>query len=604
MPHPVSCGGSLWSTFLHNLRAYQHGPEASTQTRAILWDVTPHGHFVNGLSADSALARARNILVQSGRIYRWEDTLCYEVQEHGHEQLFVLGTRQKAQPGAAAVLSNIFCVGVRNEESSSQALPPVSFVNALLADELLWKQLPAIRHYGRRPVFDRNFILCGPGWHPDAAILVHGPDITPALPPLERLEGATVLDRLPPFTRTLLQEFCWRSEADLINALAVLLTGFLINHLVEQPHPMAIIDGNQPGVGKTLFVQATSLVLDDCESPRIPLGSDEELEKKLCSRLLEGRSGLFFLDNVRNQLESALLEANVLSPLLSFRILKSNVVISRPNTYLWAVTSNLASGNPDMVRRGIPVRLFYEGDLKRRTFTGDPLEYASVHRLEILGELAGMILYWRQQGMPTGQHRHRCSAWARKVGGILLASGLGDSFLANLEAAEADMDATLQGLATLAEWVVSRGRTEFFCLAGASGTDRGKPPRDWTPLFLEREIGREKLMDRSPKGRDTWVGQFLSAKVESTVDITTPQGIGTATLCMREGRSRQKLYFFEVGLAPESEVALPAVGALQTIGEDLSSVLDVVPSASPVSAISATSPALPTIVDPENWTTS
>src|SRR5579871_1018636 len=112
MANSASHGKSLWSTLLQHLRAYLRGPETVTKSREIIWDVNAQGNFVNGQTADTCLARARNILVMSGRIYRWENTLCYEVQEPGYEQLLILASRDKAFPGAAGVLSNLFCVAV------------------------------------------------------------------------------------------------------------------------------------------------------------------------------------------------------------------------------------------------------------------------------------------------------------------------------------------------------------------------------------------------------------------------------------------------------------------------------------------------------------
>jgi len=289
-----------------------------------------------------------------------------------------------------------------------------------------------------------------------AAGVGHPPEIPVATGP--------VLERLPPFLKGLLREFCWRAEPDLVNALGLLLTGLLINHFVDDSHPIAIIDGNQPGLGKTILVQAIGRILDGFETPRIPLVRDEELEKKLCAQLLDGRSSLFFFDNVRDRIESPLIEANALSPLLCFRILGRNATVSRPNAYLWVVTSNLSSGTSDFLRRGLPIRLHYEGDPKKRIFTGRPLEYVSQHRLEILGELAGLVLRWQLQGMPSGKGLHRCARWAEVIGGILEANGI-EQFLANLEEAEAAMDEGLEALATLAEFVVVKGKTEYFTAA-------------------------------------------------------------------------------------------------------------------------------------------
>ena len=65
----------------------------------------------------------------------------------------------------------------------------------------------------------------------------------------------------------------------------MLLTGLLINHFVDDPHPGGIVDANQPGTGKTLLVQVIGRILDGAEPPRISLVRDEELEKRLCAQL-------------------------------------------------------------------------------------------------------------------------------------------------------------------------------------------------------------------------------------------------------------------------------------------------------------------------------
>ena len=66
----------------------------------------------------------------------------------------------------------------------------------------------------------------------------------------------------------------------------------------------------------------------------------------------------------------------MLSPILSMRLLGQNVNITRPNNYLWTTTSNLTSGTSDFLRRNVPIRFHYEGDPKKRSFEGDPLEFA------------------------------------------------------------------------------------------------------------------------------------------------------------------------------------------------------------------------------------
>src|SRR5262249_6014329 len=152
--------------------------------------------------------------------------------------------------------------------------------------------------YARRAVYDEDFTLRGPGWHPAQGILVHGPDIAPAgLPPagsspaeapsVAQVPAAASIGRLPPCLKRLLQDFCWASEADLENALALLLTGLLANQFVSDPKPIGLIDGNQQEIGKTLLAQVIGQVHDGHEPERIPLTRDEELEKKVGAKLRE-----------------------------------------------------------------------------------------------------------------------------------------------------------------------------------------------------------------------------------------------------------------------------------------------------------------------------
>jgi hypothetical protein len=535
--------------------------------RPIIWGVTGRGQLVGGLTLPVFLAQARHIVSKSGHLYSYGDSIVYEARPAGDPHLRTLAARGVAQPSATAVLGNLFAVGVRGDDSSTQSLLPAGLAHALLADDDLPGALPVIRHHARRPVFDPDFTVCGPGWHPESGILVHGPDVEPAvLPPVPAAKAAT--DRLPPYLKELLREFPWRSDADLANAVGFLLTGVLANHFLDDPHPVALIEGNQRGLGKTLLAQAVGRVLDGAEPPRIPLVGDEEVEKKLCARLLnDSRSSIFFFDNVRNRLESALLEQSVLSPVLEFRILGKSVAVSRPNNYLWIITSNLTSATEDFVSRGVPIRLQYEGDPKRRVFVGRPAHWASAHRPEILGELMGMVLRWRQQGLPMGQRPHRCDHWARIIGGILAANGLGD-FLSNLEEAEAEMDEGLQALSTLAESVVNRGRAAFFNAQGPAASATGKPPRDWAMLFADADLYPDRLAGRSDRAKAMWVGHFLSSKVNRPVDITTSKGTGTATLKVREVRSRQKAYCFEIAVSHDEGVEPQPGSAAQDVNAD------------------------------------
>jgi hypothetical protein len=563
----------LQETLHTQLRAIRRGFVVPDRQRLIVWDVTANGSLINGQDLDTFLAQAGQILVSSGRVYKWEDTLVFEFREGAAEGLLLLAVRGKPETNAASVLANLFCIGAESERGASQSLVPAKLVNALLADEGLWQKLPAITTYARRAVFDENFVLRGPGWHPGQGILVHGPDIVPAdLPPvvpavLPPAAPADSADRLPPYLRRLLREFCWAGAADLENALGMVLSGLLLNHFVADPKPIMLIDGNQPEVGKTQLAQVVGLVLDGREPERIAMTKDEELEKKVGAKLRESKSSLLFFDNLRAKVDSAFIEANALSPLLSVRLLGHSRNINRPNSYLWCMTSNLTSGSTDLISRGVAVRLRYEGDPVKRTFTEDLPQYAARHRLDILGELAAMVLRWVEANTPKASDiwpanrprpRHRCQKWAQLIGGILGANGF-FNFLANAEEARADMDEGLQALATLAEHVVAKSLGGYINPPEADPS-RGKLPREWAQLFVAAGLFKDKLTALPVRGLHTWVGNFLLARTDSAVTISAGASSGTAVLRRNKVRSDQKRYYFEVTPATSADYPAPPPG--------------------------------------------
>ncbi len=560
MASQASPGQMLASMLFDNLKAYQIGPAFGDHARQIVWGVTPDGSFVDGMTLDGFIAQAGQIFRNSGRIYVYGNSTVYEADGPGGRRLTTLSVQHRAEPNASYVMANLFGVAYESKQGVVQSLAPSRLISALLADESLRQHLPEIKYHSRRPTFDIDFNLCKPGSNPASGILVHAPEIVPTFHFPTYAPDARAIHRLPPRLKGLLGEFSWRSDADLVNALAMKLTGLLINHFVDDPHPGAIVDANQSEIGKTLLVQCIGRVLDDAEPPRVSIVRDEELEKKLCAQLRSSTTSLFFLDNVRTRIESAVIEQNMLSPVLSFRILGRSATLERPNTFLWMLTSNMTAGTPDLIRRCVPIRLFYEGDPKAREFTGDPLGYATEHRLEILGELAGMVLRWLQQGRPPGQYKHRCKRWAATVGGILDANGLGEFFLANADEAEAAMDQGLVDLTTLAEHVVGKGLADLHCPEGGDPAGKGRTPGQWAPLFAETQVLRDRLAESTTRGRQTAIGMFLGSKVDRAVPVETAAGPRTATLRRREAVANQKVYYFEL-LAP------PGLKASQTAQE-------------------------------------
>ncbi|MDB5388878.1 MAG: hypothetical protein JWM11_4524, partial [Planctomycetaceae bacterium] len=99
------------------------------------------------------------------------------------------------------------------------------------------------------------------------------------------------------------------------------------------------------------------------------------------------------------------------------------------------------------------INLYHEGDPERREFTiADPEGYAQQHRLELLGELIGMVERWKSAGMRQAKVHSRFNkrGWGNIVGGILEACGEPD-FLANADEAATLLDETRREFGELVE---------------------------------------------------------------------------------------------------------------------------------------------------------
>jgi len=506
---------------------------------------------------ENVLAETREILIESERVFCYGNMVMMECGGDDDKHLVSLMTDQRIEAGASGLLSNLLlCESTPNSDDGQpvQFAPPKGFVEILLTSEPTIQSLPMVDLYVTRPVFDDEFNLLGPGWHPDSGVLVHGPQVDPVLP-ATITDGAPVLERLPRHLRRLLSDFCFKTVADLVNALAVLLTALLITKFVMKGKPIVLLDGNQPSLGKTLLAVVIGIILDGMIPKLIRYTpDDQELAKTICSTLRSNKQNVVAVDNAKARngatISSPTIESNSTAPQVSLRILGRSMNYTRPNDLIWILTMNSTRACADMVSRGVPVQFHFEGDPRTRDFADrDPAAYAMQHRTEILGELAGMVIHWNQRGRPPGTARHRCVAWAQVIGGILQANGFPE-FLQNLDEAAAEFNSDLDELAALAEAAVLRGSPIVIV------SDRQQPGGDSEPGLSARELellfrAAKVLVDRldaakGRSGKSTVIGNYLSAHIGREMRIEVNGRSGRAKLCMVRGRSNTKQYYFEI----------------------------------------------------------
>ena len=77
-----------------------------------------------------------------------------------------------------------------------------------------------------------------------------------------------------------------------------------------------------------------------------------------------------------------------MAPEMAFRILGESELLRRPNNVIWTITMNSTRVSTDLMSRGVPIRLAYEGRLEDRRFrVPDPVRFARERRVGLLGEL-------------------------------------------------------------------------------------------------------------------------------------------------------------------------------------------------------------------------
>jgi len=452
---PPSVGDQFARGLADALKQMRDAPLAGSRNLPALFGIAGPTRRAFTETQDNVLLRAIEILRAGGRFYCYGNSVVVERDGDSGQSLRTLVTGGVAEPSVEYELANHFiCHDDRNAYP-----PPHWFAELLMRSELLPAGLPRIRQYANRPLFDGDFILRSPKWHPDVQMLIHGPIVEPILHSSPDTTQPAV-DRLPPLLKQTLRGFCFRADADVANALAALLTGLLANHFIDSLKGFFLVDGNQPGLGKTLLVRVIGTVLDGMEPPITPFNPDDaELEKRLCAQFRHGVSSIVLIDNGKtangSAVSSAALESNSMSPVMTFRILGKSEVIIRPNNLVWMMTMNSTRVSPDLLSRGVPIRMAYEGRPEHRQFPGpDPIRCARENRIALLGELAGLVIKWNQAGRPSGAASHRCHEWAHTIGGILEVAGFPE-FLANYAEAASSFNLQLQMAAALVEAVIA-----------------------------------------------------------------------------------------------------------------------------------------------------
>ncbi len=506
-----------------------------------------------------ALSKVRDILAESGRVYAHQDDIL--LTDARNTSFKVLAVDGRAEPKAGSKLANLVAAVQYFPNQSTGEIEqwefrlPDAFCDQLFAMDRCSEKLPVVDIYATHSVFDDTFKLSGPGYHADSRILVQGPKLCPdvsALPAVPSNGPRTVaesINQLPHHLRLLLKDFDWASVVDLINAIGTLLMGLLMNHFIEDGHPAVFVRGNQPAIGKSLLAKVIGMVFDGRRVAAIKRSGDEEFDKLLCA-MLKKRRRMVFLDNLRNKLDSERIEQVITSPKLMLRLLGTNEFGEWDNDVLFVLTSNNLVVLRDLVSRNMVIDLYTEGDPRKRQAerkSSNPLRFAEVHRTDILGELAAMVLRWLDAGQPHGELHSRFERVMEIVGGILTANGF-PGFASNAEAAADEMDEDQQRMLELAQEIVAGMHgSESVVHVGEDASGAGRVAGGWVQAFERLKLIDPKLHpDATIKSKGSKVGKIFSSFIDRPLRVEHNGCAYVATIQKRDGSGNKRYWYATV----------------------------------------------------------
>lgn len=287
--------------------------------------------------------------------------------------------------------------------------PPANAVKAVLETADMLNAAPVLERISRVPFYTRERRLAAvEGYHassrawytPELGLVI--PEVSET-PTRGELEAAVKL-----LTEELLGDFPFETDADRAAALALLLEPF-VRDMIDGNTPLHLVEAPVQGTGKSkLAMVGMGVAYGEVPGTRLSI-DDAENRKTLTSKLMEGRSVLFF-DNVSHFVDSDVLAQALTRSMWSDRTLGVSKTVELRIRNSWVMTSNNARYNRDFPRRISLCRLnlatlksvtneVAERPETRTGFRHDDLEsWAREHQGELIAAVLTMVNSWLVAG--------------------------------------------------------------------------------------------------------------------------------------------------------------------------------------------------------------
>lgn len=281
-------------------------------------------------------------------------------------------------------------------------------------------------------------ILTANGLHEGTGLVVHGCPSGALLKPYTQPEAVAALAWL---REHYLDGFEFASPLDVDAALAGLFTA-VQRPVLDMAPALAILAAAQSS-GKTTLARRQHLVLTGRDAPlsNLPLGNDEELEKRLLALLLTAPAQVTF-DNIPDGMALSLgpLNAVLTAPVMEGRILGATKTVRASTATTVVITGNNLRLGADETSRTLITRLAPAAirPEARQFAHADVVSHAQRIRWQVLTHVVGIVAGHLHSGA-TRPTRTRFARWDVAVRQSLLWAGacdVADVFDRNADGAE------------------------------------------------------------------------------------------------------------------------------------------------------------------------
>lgn len=311
--------------------------------------------------------------------------------------------------------------------------PPSDVTAAVFETADKVPDIPLLERVVTAPVLGRDgSVVTTPGYHAGSRVW-YEPSPGFVLPPLPDVPSDADVAAALALVDDMLSEFPFATPSDRAHAIALFLLPFL-RALITGPLPLQLVSSSTPGTGKgKLFTACMIPALGVVVSAEVLGESEAERRKKITANLMNGPT-VVRIDNIKDALESAALEALLTTTVWSDRILGFSRQVELPNKTIWGATANNPEMKLDMARRTINIQLDAKTEkpwmrkIRRTNLEGWVLD----NRARLVHAALVMCRAWVTRGSEPFTERALGSyeSWSQVVGGVLQVAGV-EGFLKN-----------------------------------------------------------------------------------------------------------------------------------------------------------------------------